>query len=213
MLNMKTRLVELINRVADGNKAQFARMMGWKPQYLNSLLNGRIGLTPIIYILQMFPNLDARWLLLGDGEIFNHSEYIEILSTREEVPTFSQKSNGEIFNYSEYEDYIPSKGNINSEFSQEKDRTHSSELINKSECEKTDLIPVISEVNEDILKTPLEKERSLIHTKICSRYKELMEQFPGVKSYRLMNVIATEHNRSIPNIRKILIDYGLYPNK
>ncbi|MBO5972884.1 MAG: hypothetical protein J6Q07_07735 [Alistipes sp.] len=194
---MKTRLVELINRVADGNKAQFARMMGWKPQYLNSLLNGRIGLTPIIYILQMFPNLDARWLLLGDGDIFNHSEYIEIRSTRE----------------SEYVDLIPSKRYINSEFPQEKDCTHSSELINKSECEKTDLIPVISEANEDILKTPHEKERSLIHTKICSRYKELMKQFPGVKPNRLMNVIATEHSRTIPNIRKILIDYGLYSNK
>lgn len=210
---MKTRLVELINIVADGNKAQFARMMGWKPQYLNSLLNGRIGLTPIIYILQMFPNLDARWLLLGDGEIFNYSEYIEMPSTCKKVPTFSQKSKGEIFNHSEYEDYILSMSDINSEFSQEKDCTHSSELINKSECEKTDLIPAISEANEDILKTPLEKERSLIHTKICSRYKELMKQFPGVKAYRLMNVIATEYSRSIPNIRKILIDNGLYPNK
>ncbi|MBO5716556.1 MAG: hypothetical protein J6R50_00340 [Alistipes sp.] len=180
---MTTRLIELINSVAEGSKAQFARMMGWKPQYLSGMLNGRIGLTPIIRILQVLPNLNARWLLLGEGKMFNSDEWIEIQSIGN--PIFSQK----------------------------KDCIHTSELVDQYESEKKDLIPVISEANEDILKTPREKERSLIHTKICSRYKELMKQFPGVKSYRLMKVIATEHSRTIPNIRKILIDYGLYSNK
>lgn len=180
---MTTRLIELINSVADGNKALFARTMGWKPQYLSGMLNGRIGLTPIIRILQVLPNLNARWLLLGEGKMFNSDEFIDIQSITN--PIFSQK----------------------------KDCIHTSELVDKYESEKKDLMPIISGINEDNLKTPLERERSLMHAKICSRYQELRDSFPDAKSYRLMNVIANECNRSIPNIRKILIDYGLYSNK
>lgn len=180
---MTTRLIELINNVAEGNKAKFARMMGWQPQYLNGVLNGRIGLTPIIRILQVLPNLNARWLLLGEGEVFNCDEFIEIQSIKNPI------------------------------FSQRKDCTPASELIDQSESDKKDLIPIILEVKEGNLKTPLEKERSLMHAKICSRYQELRDLFPDAKSYRLMNVIANECNRSVPNIRKILIDYGLYSNK
>lgn len=180
---MTTRLIELINCVAEGNKAQFARMMGWQPQYLNGVLNGRIGLTPIIRILQVLPNLNARWLLLGEGKVFNCDEFIEIQSI-----------------------YSPI-------FSQIKDCTLASELIDQSESEKKDLMPIISEVKEGNLKTPLEKERSLMHAKICSRYRVLHDLFPDVKPYRLMKVISQEYNRSIPNVRKILIDYGFYSNK
>ena len=42
--------------------------MGWSPQYLNKLLKeGGIGIRPIIALLEKFPELDARWLLLGEG--------------------------------------------------------------------------------------------------------------------------------------------------
>lgn len=42
--------------------------MGWSPQYLHKLLKeGGIGIRPIIALLEKFPELDARWLLLGEG--------------------------------------------------------------------------------------------------------------------------------------------------
>lgn len=65
---MNTRLIEFIQFKTSGNQAEFAKVMGWSPQYLNKLLKeGGIGIRPIIALLEKFPELDARWLLLGEG--------------------------------------------------------------------------------------------------------------------------------------------------
>lgn len=65
---MNTRLSQFIEYATNGNCAEFARSVGWKPQYLNSMLRGeRIGLNPVLTLLCKFPELNARWLLLGEG--------------------------------------------------------------------------------------------------------------------------------------------------
>ena len=65
---MNTRLLEFIQYKTSGNQAEFAKVIGWSPQYLNKLLKeGGIGIRPIIALLEKFPELDARWLLLGEG--------------------------------------------------------------------------------------------------------------------------------------------------
>lgn len=65
---MNTRLLEFIQFKTSGNQAEFAKVMGWSPQYLHKLLKeGGIGIRPIIALLEKFPELDARWLLLGEG--------------------------------------------------------------------------------------------------------------------------------------------------
>ncbi len=55
---------------ACGRQSVFAERMGWERQYLSKLTRGiGLGLTPVVAILQEFPELDARWLLLGEGEM------------------------------------------------------------------------------------------------------------------------------------------------
>lgn len=62
---MHNRIRELIYQKADGNKSKFASLLGWSPQYLNGILLGKVGLKPIASILEVFPDVDARWLILG----------------------------------------------------------------------------------------------------------------------------------------------------
>lgn len=66
---MNTRLRTLINLKTDGNQSEFAALMGWSPQYLFRLLKGEsgIGIRPVVALLEKFPELNARWLLLGEG--------------------------------------------------------------------------------------------------------------------------------------------------
>lgn len=65
---MNTRLSQFIAYASSGNKAEFARIVGWSPQYLNSMLKEcRIGINPVMTLLEKFPELNARWLLLGEG--------------------------------------------------------------------------------------------------------------------------------------------------
>lgn len=65
---MNNRLFEFIRYKTGGKQAEFAELMGWSPQYLNKLLkDGSIGIRPIISLLEKFTELNARWLLLGEG--------------------------------------------------------------------------------------------------------------------------------------------------
>lgn len=66
---MNTRLRTLINLKTDGNQSEFAALMGWSPQYLFRLLKGEsgIGIRPVVALLEKFPELNTRWLLLGEG--------------------------------------------------------------------------------------------------------------------------------------------------
>ena len=63
------RLLDIIQYKTSGKQAEFADIMGWSPQYLNRLTKGEsgIGMRPIIALLEKFPELNARWLLLGEG--------------------------------------------------------------------------------------------------------------------------------------------------
>ena len=66
---MNNRLVLFI-QYACGRQSVFAERMGWERQYLSKLTRGiGLGLTPVVAILQEFPELNARWLLLGEGEM------------------------------------------------------------------------------------------------------------------------------------------------
>lgn len=66
---MNERLLQFI-RYSCGRQSIFAERMGWERQYLSKLTRGiGLGITPVVAILQKFPELDARWLLLGEGEM------------------------------------------------------------------------------------------------------------------------------------------------
>ena len=65
---MNTRLSQFIDYATGGNKADFARSLGWTPQYLSGMLKDcRIGMNPLLTLLAKYPELNARWLLLGEG--------------------------------------------------------------------------------------------------------------------------------------------------
>jgi transcriptional regulator with XRE-family HTH domain len=67
---MNSRLIALIEYRTEGSRSQFAELMGWSRPYLSKLLRGEsIGLAPVCTILATFPDIDARWLLLGEGEM------------------------------------------------------------------------------------------------------------------------------------------------
>ena len=68
---MNRRLGKLVAYICGGKKAEFADRMGWSPQYLNRLLSdsGSMGLRPVITLLERIPGLNARWLLLGEGQM------------------------------------------------------------------------------------------------------------------------------------------------
>ncbi len=66
---MNERLLKIIQYKTAGKQAEFAEIMGWSPQYLNRLTKGEsgIGIRPITALLEKFPEINARWLLLGEG--------------------------------------------------------------------------------------------------------------------------------------------------
>lgn len=69
---MNERLLQFIQYKTGGKQAEFAEMMGWSPQYLHKMLKeGGIGIRPIVALLDKFPELNARWLLLGEGAMLN----------------------------------------------------------------------------------------------------------------------------------------------
>lgn len=68
---MEHRILDIIQYATDGNKAQFAEKLGWKTQYLQNILKGSIGITPIITLLKTFPEINARWLILGQGSMLD----------------------------------------------------------------------------------------------------------------------------------------------
>lgn len=71
---MNSRLLQFI-KYACGRQSVFADRMGWDRQYLSKLTRGiGLGITPVVSILQEFPELDARWLLLGEGEMLRPAE-------------------------------------------------------------------------------------------------------------------------------------------
>lgn len=68
---MNKRLLFLIDYYVDGNKAEFCRQFGWKPQYLHKLLkNESFGIVPVLSILEKYKDINARWFLFGTGDIF-----------------------------------------------------------------------------------------------------------------------------------------------
>lgn len=77
---MNTRLFEIIKYKTGGRQSDFANLMGWTPQYLTKLLKGTdFGIRPVLTILSALPEINARWLLFGEGEMIEELKYVDIL--------------------------------------------------------------------------------------------------------------------------------------
>lgn len=65
---MNERLLAIIKYKTRGRQNAFAAMMGWTPQYLGKLVHGEnFGLQPVLAIVEKLPEINARWLLTGEG--------------------------------------------------------------------------------------------------------------------------------------------------
>ena len=76
-------------------------------------------------------------------------------------------------------------------------------------CNKTTTIDIMGLD----LRTPIEKEREAFHAKVCQMYVELKSRYPKASPNRIFSTIAAQVNRSIPNVRDIVIKHGLYETK
>ena len=76
---MNTRLQEIIKYKTGGHQKAFAELMGWNPSYLTKLLKGEnFGLQPVLSILETIPEINARWFLLGSGEMFEMGKLFDL---------------------------------------------------------------------------------------------------------------------------------------
>ena len=67
---MNNKLQEIIRYKTGGRQTEFASLCGWTPQYLAKLLRGEnFGIRPILTLLEKLPEINARWLLLGQGDM------------------------------------------------------------------------------------------------------------------------------------------------
>ena len=95
---MNTRLAELIQYITNGKQVEFAEMMGWTPQYVYKLLKeGGIGIKTVASLLETFPNLNARWLILGEGNmIIPHTDIVkkqllQLLEIEKYIPVMTKE--------------------------------------------------------------------------------------------------------------------------
>lgn len=76
---MNYRLQQLIEYKTGGKQTEFARLLGWTPQYLSKLLRGEdFGIKPILAILNAIPEVNARWMLCGTGQMIEDEKYAEV---------------------------------------------------------------------------------------------------------------------------------------
>lgn len=86
---MNQRLIEIIRYKTGGVQSEFAALMGWTPQYLAKLLRGdNFGLTPVLAIVRAFPEVDARWLLTGEGQMLGVSPLMQLYLDDMELQAF-----------------------------------------------------------------------------------------------------------------------------
>lgn len=80
---MNERLLQFIEYKTNGKQADFALLVGWIPQYVSKLIKGEnFGIRPVITLLKTFPELNARWLLTGEGEMLSFNLATSVIKDR-----------------------------------------------------------------------------------------------------------------------------------
>ena len=102
---MNNRLSQFIDYATGGNKADFARSLGWTPQYLSGMLKDcRIGMNPLLTLLARYPELNARWLLLGEGAMLSacgdaiKAQLARLLNIEQYLPVMTAEEQQRIIN-------------------------------------------------------------------------------------------------------------------
>jgi len=104
--DISLRILQLIRYKGFDSNAAFAEFMGWSRQYLNNLLAGKtIGLSVVTSLCIKFPEISARWILLGEGimlDLTNHmtslrswvtlSDFIHVMTPEDRAKIDAGKS-------------------------------------------------------------------------------------------------------------------------
>ena len=96
---MNKRLAQFIEYKTGGNQKEFAKLIGWSPQYLYKMLKGdSMGIQPVISLLMKFKELDARWLILGEGVMLDtlRNRIIGMLALERYIPVMTKEQVGEL---------------------------------------------------------------------------------------------------------------------
>lgn len=91
---MNRRLALFIDYKTGGSHKEFADLMGWSPQYLHKMLKGdSMGIQPVVSLLRKFPELDARWLILGEGVMLSpvRNRILGLLSLEKFIPVMTKE--------------------------------------------------------------------------------------------------------------------------
>lgn len=71
---MRDRIKAIIEYKTGGRIGEFGALLGWSPQYISKLLRGAsIGLSPVRTILEALPEINARWLIIGEGQMLDNA--------------------------------------------------------------------------------------------------------------------------------------------
>lgn len=72
---ISVRIAELIACKTGGSRTLFAHKVGWSKQRLTNILAGKgIGLATVEALLRTFPDLNARWMIMGEGYMLHVTE-------------------------------------------------------------------------------------------------------------------------------------------
>lgn len=76
---MNHRLNAIIDYRTNGSRTEFAELMGWSRPYLSKLLRGESwGIAPVRRIIATLPEVDARWLITGEGSMLRLRRYSKL---------------------------------------------------------------------------------------------------------------------------------------
>lgn len=87
IMEIQERIKEILKKENVSQKS-FAEHFGLKPQVVNQWTNAKysVGIEPIKKLLDFFPTLNARWLILGTGSMYEKSsEECELEKKIEEI--------------------------------------------------------------------------------------------------------------------------------
>lgn len=88
------RLVALMEKLGY-RKSEYAEMLGVSAAVISHIYNDRnkAGLELVQNILIQFPNINERWLLLNEGEMFKEEQTVTNLVLKEKIQILSKKIN------------------------------------------------------------------------------------------------------------------------
>lgn len=82
MSSINGRIAYLLKTVGEESPTRFGELIGASPQYVAKISKegGSVGIEPVTKILRALPELNARWLILGEGDPFDRTDKEERIS-------------------------------------------------------------------------------------------------------------------------------------